>query len=338
MNIMRSHIDLHKKPSKTLVSLKAAAITIMSVLFLLACASTSEKIHNPINDYRTFHLDGAIEIGKIGDSYTADLVIYGFAGQNRLMDKLIRKFQQQHEHIETIYVENTSTDLILKAHILKQGSINGMNTATNPDLYATLNLQNLQQLYAKNLMTDYIIYAHNKLALMIAQGNPKKIASFKDLGRSDLVHSHPNPLTEEIFREYGANMFKQLGLFRKLTHYAKCKQCWAIKGKTWFTRHHQHETPQRIESGLADIGLVWSTEILDAKRRGYKIEGISIPNRYNQVNKISYKIGMLTTGRNKKNALDFIRYLQSDKAQKIFAHHGFIKTRQNERQLKKLSH
>lgn len=334
---MRSHIDLHKNTNKGLASLKATVILLISILFLSACATSNKKIHKPINDYRTFHLDGAIEIGKIGDSYTADLVIYGFVDQNRLMDKLIREFQEQHEHIKSIYVETTSSDLILKAHILKQGSINGMRTATNPDLYATLNPQNLQQLYTKNLMTHYIIYAHNKLALMIAQDNPKKISSFKDLGRNDLVHSHPNPLTEEIFREYGANMFKQLGLYRKLTHYAKCKQCWAIKGKTWFTRRHEYETPQRIESGLADIGLAWSTEILDAQRRGYKIEGISIPNRYNQVNKINYKIGVLTTGRNQKNALDFMRYLQSDEAQKIFARHGFVKTSRNERQLKKLS-
>ncbi len=336
MNIVLLHTLVLKPLNTALVCLKAVTITTVALLFLSACAATGEKAHNPINDYRTFHFDGETQIGKIGDSYTADLVIYGSEDQYMLMEALIKEFQEQHPHIKSIYVETASSDLILKAHILKQGRVNGILTATNPDLYATLNLENLKQLHAKNVMMEYMIYAHNKLALMIAQDNPKQIASFKDLGRNDLVHSHPNPLTEEIFREYGSHLFKQLGLFRKLTNYSKCKQCWAIKGKTWFTRRHQQETPQRIEAGLADIGLTWSTEIIDAKNRGYKIEGIAIPNRYNQRHKINYMLGMLTSGRNPENAQDFMSYLQTDEAQKILTQYGFIKATPAERVLKKI--
>ena len=52
-------------------------------------------------------------------------------------------------------------------------------------------------------MKDHMVYTHNKLELMVAKGNPKNIRGAKDLGRDDLVQSHPNPLTEGIFKFYG---------------------------------------------------------------------------------------------------------------------------------------
>ena len=57
------------------------------------------------HDYRTFHSDGKIDYGKIGDSYTADLVMYLAGNQFMVMEDLIKDFQSKHPDIKTVYVE-----------------------------------------------------------------------------------------------------------------------------------------------------------------------------------------------------------------------------------------
>ncbi|WP_419634223.1 molybdate ABC transporter substrate-binding protein, partial [Thiolapillus sp.] len=167
--------------------------------------------------------------------------------QFMVMEELISDFQKRHPDIKTVFVETIPPGQILKGQLLKQGSIEGQKIAMNPDLYASVNLGHLKKLKAKWRMDKYMIYTHNKLELMVAKGNPKGIKSPEDLGRDDLVQSHPNPLTEGIFKFYGAQMLRDLGLYEKVTGNAKCKGCWAVPGKTWFTQRHHRETPQRIE-------------------------------------------------------------------------------------------
>ncbi len=276
------------------------------------------------HDYRTFHVNGKIEYGKIGDSYTADLVMYLAGNQFMAMEDVIKDFQKKNPDIKSIYVETIPPGQILQNQILKQGEINGQKTARNPDLYASVNLGHLKKLKSENLMSDYMIYTHNKLELMVAKGNPKNIRNVRDLGRDDLVQSHPNPLTEGIFKFYGSRMLKDLGLHEKVTGGKECKGCWAVEGKTWFTERHHRETPYRIRNGEADVGIVWTTEVLHSKAEGYEIEGVAIEAPHNMEEKVGYAIGILNTGRNQKNAQRYLDYLATKDAQTIYARYGFI--------------
>jgi len=293
--------------------------------FMLPGAAFSADKAGQGHDYRTFHADGKIDYGKIGDSYKSDLVMYLAGNQFMVMEDLIKDFQGKNPDIKTVYVETIPPGQILKQQILKQGQINGENTSQTPDLFASVNLGHLKKLHGKNIMSDYIIYTHNKLELMVAEGNPKKIKGPEDLGRDDLVQSHPNPLTEGIFKFYGSEMLKDMGLYEKVTGNAKCKSCWAVPGKTWFTSRHHRETPYRIEHGEADTGIVWTTEVVYAKKSGRKIDGVSIPAPLNKQDKVGYAIGALNKAKNPKNANRFLAYLGTDAAQDIYASHGFIK-------------
>lgn len=286
------------------------------------------------HDYRTFHADGKIDYGKIGDSYTADLVMYLAGNQFMAMEEVIGDFQKKNPDIKTVYVETIPPGQILKGQLLKQGEINGVKTAQNPDLYASVNLGHLKKLKKKGMMDDYKIYTHNQLELMVAEGNPKGIKGPEDLGRDDLVQSHPNPLTEGIFKFYGSQMLKDLGLYDKVTGGKKCKSCWAVEGKTYFTSRHHRETPHRIENGKADVGIVWTTEVKHAKAKGRKVEGVTIPAPYNQADKVGYAIGMLKAGRNQDNAKRYLDYLTSDDAQGIYAKYGFGKASPDDLTLK----
>lgn len=304
------------KFKKLYICILTLAVTAMSSS---AIAAKDGKGH----DYRTFMTGGEVKYGQIGDSYTADLVMYLAGNQFMVMEELIQDFQKKNPNIKSIYVETIPPGQILKGQLLKQGIIEGQKTSMTPDLFASVNLGHLKKLKGKGMMNDYIIYTHNKLELMVAKGNPKKISGPKDLARDDLVQSHPNPLTEGIFKFYGSQMLKDLGLYEKVTGGAKCKSCWAVPGKTWFTSRHHRETPYRIENGEADVGIVWATEVVEGLKRGRGVEGVAIPAPYNMAHKVGYAIGILNEGKDQANAKRFLNYLGSDAAQDIYASYGF---------------
>jgi ABC-type molybdate transport system substrate-binding protein len=310
---------------KSIIPAAVAGLVLASVGVTQAAEDAG---HN--KDYRTFHQGGKIDYGKIGDSYTADLVLYLAGNQFMVMEELVQDFMAKHKNIATVYVETIPPGQIFKGQILKQGQINDQNTAMNPDVFASVNLGHLKKLKGKGLMDKYKIYTHNKLELMIAKGNPKGIKGPQDLARDDLVQSHPNPLTEGIFKFYGSAMLKDMGLYEKVTANAKCRGCWAKEGKTWFTKRHHRETPDRIEKGQADVGIVWTTEIIEAKKHGRAIEGVAIPAPLNKGSVVGYAIGVLKTGRNQDNAMHYVGYLRTKAAQNIYGKYGFVSATRTE--------
>jgi len=320
------------------LSIKLLAVAMMATVIpgVHSASVQAAKDAGHGHDYRTFHTNGKIDFGKIGDSYTSDLVMYLAGNQFMVIEELIKDFQKKNPDINTVYVETIPPGQILKKQLLKQGSINGEKTNQKPDLYASVNKKHLQALKKKGRMDDHIVYTHNKLELMVKKGNPKGITGPKDLSRDDIVQSHPNPLTEGIFKFYGSEMLKDLGMHAKVTGGKECKECWAVPGKTWFTARHHRETPHRIENGEADVGIVWTTEVVHAKSEGRNIEGVSIPAPYNKQDKVAYVIGKLTDGKNTKNADRFIDYLTTDDAQGIYEKYGFVKAGKDELIRKKL--
>ena len=298
----------------------------------LLMADTDDAGHG--KDYRTFHVGGEVEYGAIENSYTADLVMYLAGNQFMVMQELISDFQTKNTDIESVYVETIPPGQILKGQLMKQGEIDGKPTAMNPDIFASVNIGHLKKLHGKELMNEYMIYIHNKLELMVAKGNPKEINGPEDLARDDLVQSHPNPLTEGIFKFYGSEMLKDLGIYEKVTANAECKACWAIEGKTWFTARHHRETPDRIEKGEADVGIVWTTEVVHAKAEGRPIDGVAIAAPLNKQGKVNYAIGIMTNGRNADNAARYMAYLGTDAAQSIYEKYGFVRATTEELQPK----
>lgn len=289
------------------------------------------------HDYRTFYTGGDIKYGMVEDSYTADLVMYLAGNQFMVMEELIRDFQSKHPEIRTVYVETIPPGQILKRQILQQGEVEGRRTARNPDIYASVNLGHLQRLKKEGVMDQYMIYTHNKLELMVAEGNPKGIQGPEDLGRDDIVQSHPNPLTEGIYKFYGREMLEMLGLYDKISGGGKeCKGCWVVPGKVWYTERHHRETPYRIENGEADVGIVWTTEVVYAENQGRAIDGVAIPAPYNMSDKVGYAIGVLSTGRNPDNAERYLAYLATPAAQAIYAKYGFVKATDAELKLKSI--
>ena len=109
------------------------------------------------HDHRTFYSDGRIEYGKIGDSYTSDLVMYLAGNQFMVMEELIQDFQSKHPEIKSVFCETIPPGQIFKGQILKQGEIAGQKIAQNPDIFASVNINHLIQLKGKGLMDEHMI-------------------------------------------------------------------------------------------------------------------------------------------------------------------------------------
>ena len=78
-------------------------------------ALSEEAGHN--KDYRTFVAGGDVKYGQIGDSYTAELVMYLAGNQFMVMEELIKEFQSLNPDIKSIYVETIPPGQILKGQI-----------------------------------------------------------------------------------------------------------------------------------------------------------------------------------------------------------------------------
>jgi len=311
-------------------SVKALSKTLGSVFMLGAlaagCASSGnwEQEDGHFIDFRTFHATGEIDYGRIGDSYSADLVIYIAGNQYMVMKELIQDFQKASPHVKSVYVATLPPGQMLYDQILNQGKVNGEKTNQIPDLFGSVNIEHLHTLKESGRMDSYLVYAHNQLALMVAKGNPRNIKGPEDLARDDLLQSHPNPLTEGIFQFYGAQMLKDLGIYEEVTGNASCIACWAVPGKTWFTQRHYRETPYRIENAQADVGIVWATEVIEAKSQGREIDGVPIPSPLNKADNVAYVIGILNDAKNQANAQLFLNYLRTRHAQQIYGKYGFV--------------
>jgi ABC-type sulfate transport system substrate-binding protein len=125
-------------------------------------------------------------------------------------------------------------------------------------------------------MSKYQIYMHNELQVMVAKGNPKQIAGIKDLVRSDVRTSMPNPVNEGIMQFYARKVLERHGIWSEIANGQQCVSCQTTE-RNWFTAVHHRETSERIRDNKSDAGIVWKTEVMEVLRQGAQVEAIELP-------------------------------------------------------------
>ncbi len=263
---------------------------------------------------------GAEALGRIQQE--AGLVLWLAGNQFFAMDEVIHSFQKQHPGV-AIGLVTLPPGLILKAIQAGGWHYGGKDYPGLPDIYASVNLGHLQTLKKSGLMDSYAVYMHNELQLITAQGNPKNIRAIADLARPDVRTSLPNPVNEGIMQFYLRKVLERYKLWDQIAAGKECAACQTTPNN-WFTAVHHRETPERIRSGLSDVGVVWKTEVQEALKGGAAIDGVVLPPQDSLRDEVSYAIGLISSSLHRKAATAYLAYLATPAGQDAYARYGFV--------------
>jgi molybdenum ABC transporter molybdate-binding protein len=252
----------------------------------------------------------------------ADLILFVAGNQFMVMEELLTLFRKKYPDIKHIFYETLPPGLELK-QILAGGAVfQDKILPGRPDIYASVNEEAMHKLEEAGLIEkgNYFIYLHNRIVLMVKEGNPLNIHSVLDLARDEVRISQPNPELEDI-GVYIVNMYRQAGGEKLVYRIMEEKRA---EGTTIFTIVHHRETPLRLRKDTVDVGPVWATEVLTAKRQGLKVEMVEVGEELDQRKNVNYFITALKKAPHPENAKRFLEFIRSKEAQAIYQKYGFI--------------
>jgi molybdate transport system substrate-binding protein len=187
-----------------------------------------------------------------GSPLSADLVIFAAGNQFMVMPALLRAFQASHPAVRRVFYETLPPGIEAKQIAAGSVEIGNLVADVQPDVMLT-GLRAMKQAKAKGLVSHYVVYASNQLAIEVAAGNPQGVPGVTDLGRDDVRVSMPNPRWEGVaaqietaYRKAGGEALSQKIMLTKVD-----------AGTTLLTRIHHRETAFNIIQGKADAGPVW---------------------------------------------------------------------------------
>lgn len=252
----------------------------------------------------------------------SDLVLFMAGNQFMAMKEIVSAFQREHPGIKRIYYETLPPGLELK-QILSGGAVfRDKILAIYPDIYTSVNENAMNKLEQAGHIHkgDYHLYLHNRLTLMVPEGNPAQIKSVTDLSGEDVRISQPDPANEDIAFHI-IDMYRQAG-GEGLVH--RIMEEKRADGTTVLTVVHHRETPLRISKRTVDVGPVWSTEAVHARLSGIAFDVVEPGEDLDQRNQINYYVCKLKNAPNSKNAQKFLDFIRSSSAQIIYKKYGFI--------------
>ena len=172
------------------------------------------------------------------------------------------------------------------------------NNAAPADLFASADQANMKKVTDAGNATGPKVFAHNKLAIIVAKGNPKKVKSLADFTRLSFVLCAP----EVPCGKYGVESLSKAG----------------VKAQPRSLETNVKGVVTKVTSGEADAGIGYVT---DAKAAAASAEGIEIPDAHNVI--ADYPMAVLKQSANANLAYAFVDYILGPEAQAVLAKYGF---------------
>lgn len=271
--------------------------------------------NTPPNSALNFTIPGVDNVPDLyGDINNPQLVVFFAGNQYMCIDDLLAAFKTAYPQYQRIFAETLPPGIL--AQQIQGGSITigNMRITLQADVYTAGKSRMMQML---SIMLDTTTYAFNKLAIMVAKGNPKHIHDLQDLGKPGIRVSMPNPAWEGIGRRIEEAYLKAGGdALKKTIMLQKVKN-----GSTYLTQIHHRQTPMRIMYQESDAGPVWYSEALYQQTIGHPIEMITLPAQQNI--QAVYMAGLLKNAPHPQAAKDFMQFLNSPSAKAIYKKYGF---------------
>jgi len=275
----------------------------------------------PQKDFPVIPPDRADDLHNLEIADSSDLVLFMAGNQFMAMEEIISAFQQEYPEVKRIFYETLPPGLELK-QILAGGALFRDKTLDiYPDIYTSVNENGMKTLERSGHINnnDYYLYLHNRLTLMVPEGNPANVKSVLDMGRDDVRISQPDPENEDIAFHI-IDMYRQAGGDSLVHRIMEEKRA---EGTTILTIVHHRETPLRISKKTVDIGPVWNTEVIHAKSCGLAFDVVEPGEDLDQRDKINYYVCKLSNAPHQENAQKFLDFITSS-AQQIYKKYGFL--------------
>jgi len=168
------------------------------------------------------------------------------------------------------------------------------------DVFAAADVTHMAALQKAGLLSGQsMIFAHNKLEIAVAKGNPKGIHSLADLSRPGLVVVLADPSVPA--GQYAAQALHNAGV---AVHPASLEQ--QVTGVL-----------SKIALGEADAGIVYVSDIVTSGQ----VDGVTIPDAQNVIG--DYPIAILSSTQNRAEAETFMNLVLSADGQAILKAAGF---------------
>ena len=223
------------------------------------------------------------------DAPTGSITVLAAASLTDAFTELGRLFTTSHPGTDVRFSFDASSTLVRQA-------VNGAPA----DVLATADEVTMQQARDAGVVSEPRIFARNRLAILVARGNPRRIASLSDLARSDVVVVLCAP--DVPCGRSGAQALQRAG----------------VRVEPRSLEPNVRGVVAKITLGEADAGIVYRTDVLAADSAA---DGVAIPDRLNVVAR--YPIAALSDAPNPSGAAAFVAFVRAAPGRAILEAHGF---------------
>ena len=280
----------------------------------------SKGANNPAADTGyEFHVPDIDNIPDLhGNPADAKLVLFIGGNQFFVLPRLVAGFVKLHPELAGRIFYETLPPGILRKQMATNDTLTlgNFTIQVKPDVYEA-GARVLHEIETQKQVKSVTEYATNTLAIMVAAGNPKHIASLSDLGRQDVKLSMPNPKWEGAANQIASSLRKA----GRDNLYQAVYQEKVKNGTATLTEIHHRQTPMRIMQGNADAGVTWASEVRFQEKIGNPITGVEIPAAQNTT--AIYAGGVLVDAPHPEAAAQWLSYLKSPEAQNAYREFGF---------------
>lgn len=278
-----------KKRSKAIAALLALAVSMTACL--TGCGRTNTNTNADASE-------------------KTELVVFAAASMTETLNQIKTDYEAQHKDITLTY--NFDSSGTLKTQIQEGATCDVFISAAQKQMdqldASKDNTANPEQLDFIN-SDSRMDLLENKVVLVVPENNPKNINSFDDLKSKlesgDVLMAMGN--NDVPVGQYTQKILQYLGLDEKAL---------ADTGKITYGSNVKEVTTQ-VSEGSADCGVVYYT---DAYSAGLKIVGEATEK---MCGKTIYPAAVIKNSEHPEQAQEFLAYLSSDAAAKVFEKVGF---------------
>ena len=224
-----------------------------------------------------------------GSQLTGPLTVFAAASLTESFNAAKATLQKAHPGLSITYSFAGSQQLVTQ-----------IQNGAPADVIATADMKTMDTLSNAGLVDTPKVFAHNKLEIVVAPGNPKGIKGLADLARSDLTVVLEDPSVP------AGNFARQALQKQGITVNPKSLEL-DVKSEL-----------QKVALGEADAGIVYVTDVTAA---GSKVSGVAIPDDQNVI--ATYPVAVVKATSHLAAAQAFVTDVVSGTTQRALRAHGF---------------